>query len=80
MENGGQTPSEENIKAWCRTCRAEDQVSDLITSARTIESMYVEWRRQTRAGMKRLMLSSVPRYERTKLFRIYEHNIIPGLF
>jgi hypothetical protein len=41
--------------------------------------MYVEWR-QTRAGMKRLMLSSVPRYERTKLFRIYEHNIIPGLF
>ncbi|MGH3856124.1 MAG: DUF5753 domain-containing protein [Pseudonocardiaceae bacterium] len=26
------------------------------------------------------MLSSVPRYERTKLFRIYEHNIIPGLF
>lgn len=30
--------------------------------------------------MKRLMLSSVPLYERTTLFRIYEHNIIPGLF
>ncbi|MGH3933819.1 MAG: DUF5753 domain-containing protein, partial [Pseudonocardiaceae bacterium] len=80
VENGGQAPSEENIKAWCRVCRAEDQIPDLIATARSIESMYVEWRRQTRAGMKRLMLSSVPLYQRTKLFRIYEHNIIPGLF
>jgi transcriptional regulator with XRE-family HTH domain len=80
IENGSQAPSEENIKAWCRVCRAEDQISDLIASARSIESMYVELRRQTRAGMKRLTLSTVPLYERTKLFRIYEHNIIPGLF
>jgi transcriptional regulator with XRE-family HTH domain len=80
IENGSQAPSEENIKAWCRACGAEAEIPDLIATARTIESMYVEWRRQTRAGMKRLMLSSVPLYERTKLFRIYEHNIIPGLF
>ncbi len=80
IENGGQAPSEENIKAWCRVCRAEDQLPDLIATARSIESMYVEWQRQTRAGMKRLMLSSVPLYKRTKLFRIYEHNIIPGIF
>jgi transcriptional regulator with XRE-family HTH domain len=80
IENGSQAPSEENIKAWCRICRTEDQISDLIATARSIESMYVEWQRQTRTGMKRLMLSSVPRYERTNLFRIYEHNIIPGLF
>jgi transcriptional regulator with XRE-family HTH domain len=80
VENGGQTPSEEGIRAWCAACHAEDQVPDLIATVRAIESMYVEWRRQTRAGMKRLMLSSVPLYERTKLFRIYEHNIIPGLF
>ncbi|HVQ99716.1 MAG TPA: helix-turn-helix transcriptional regulator [Mycobacterium sp.] len=80
IENGSQAPSEENIKAWCRVCRAEDQIPDLIATARTIESMYVEWQRQTRTGMKRLMLSSTPRYERTKVFRIYEHNIIPGLF
>jgi hypothetical protein len=80
IENGAQAPSEDVIKAWCRVCQAEDQVPDLVATARAIESMYVEWRRQTRAGMKRLMLSSVPLYQRTKLFRIYEHNIIPGLF
>ena len=80
IENGGQAPTEDNIKAWCRACNAEDQIPDLIATARAIESMYVEWRRQTRAGMKRLMLTPVPLYERTTLFRIYEHSAIPGLF
>ncbi|PZS28170.1 MAG: XRE family transcriptional regulator [Pseudonocardiales bacterium] len=80
IENGNQAPSEDNIKAWCRVCQAEDQILDLIATSRSIESMYVEWRKSTRAGMKRLMLSSVPLYDRTQLFRIYEHNIIPGLF
>ncbi len=30
--------------------------------------------------MKRLMLTPVPLYERTTLFRIYEHSAMPGLF
>lgn len=80
VENGGQTPSEEGVKAWCTACKAKGQIPDLVASLRAIESMYLEWRRQTRAGMKRLMLSPVPLYERTKLFRIYEHSSIPGLF
>jgi transcriptional regulator with XRE-family HTH domain len=80
IENGVQAPSEANIKAWCRACNAERQISDLIATARATESMYVEWRRQTRAGMKRLMLTPVPLYERTTLFRIYEHSAVPGLF
>lgn len=80
IENGGQAPSEDDIKAWCLACDAGGQISDLIATARTIESMYVEWRRHTRAGMKRLMLNPVPLYEQTALFRIYEHSFIPGLF
>lgn len=80
VENGSQAPSEDNIKAWCRACNAEPEIPDLIATARAIESMYVEWRRHTRAGMKRLMLTPVPLYERTTLFRMYEHGAIPGLF
>jgi transcriptional regulator with XRE-family HTH domain len=80
IEHGSQTATEHYIKALCHACRAEGHIPDLIASVRAIESMYLEWRRQTRAGMKRLMLSSVPLYERTRIFRIYEHNIVPGLF
>jgi hypothetical protein len=42
--------------------------------------MYVEWQRHMRAGLKRSQESSVPLYERTKLFRGYENTVIPGLF
>jgi len=80
IENGSQAPSEDDIRAWCLACAADGQIPDLIATARAIESMYVEWRRHTRPGMKRLMPTPVPLYEQTTLFRIYEHSAIPGLF
>jgi hypothetical protein len=42
--------------------------------------MYHEYRRQMQAGLKHLQESSVPLYERTSLFRIYENTVVPGLF
>lgn len=80
LEHGTQAPSNEDIRLWCAACSAEDQTTDLIAQARAIESMYVEFRRRTRAGMKQLALAPVPLYERTERFRIYEHHVIPGLF
>ncbi len=80
MEHGVKVATEEEIRIWCRICRAEDQIPDLVATVRAIQTMYQELRRQTRAGMKRLMRAPVPLYERTRRFRIYEHNVIPGLF
>ncbi|MDQ3988022.1 MAG: helix-turn-helix domain-containing protein [Actinomycetota bacterium] len=80
LEHGTQAPSEHDIRAWCRVCGAEDQVPDLIATVRAIESMYVEWQRHLRTGLKHSQSSSVPLYERTKLFRGYENTVIPGLF
>jgi transcriptional regulator with XRE-family HTH domain len=80
MEHGAQATSEQDIKTWCRACDAEDHVPDLIATVRAIESMYVEWQRHMRAGLKHSQTTSVPLYERTKLFRGYENTVIPGLF
>ena len=80
LEHGTQAPSEQDIRTWCRACDAEDQVPDLIATMRAIESMYIEWQRHMRAGLKRSQTSSVPLYERTKLFRVYENTVLPGLF
>ena len=30
IEHGSQTPSEDNIRAWCAACGADDQITDLI--------------------------------------------------
>jgi len=68
------------LREWCRVCGAEGQVPDLIATVRAIESMYIEWHRQMRAGLKQSQVSSVRLYERTKLFRSYENTVIPGLF
>lgn len=80
LEHGTQAPSEHDIKTWCRACNAEDHVPDLIATVRAIESMYIEWQRHMRAGLKRSQAASVSLYERTKLFRGYENTVIPGLF
>lgn len=56
-------------------------MADLIATVRAVESAYLEFRRQSRAGMKRVLGAHTPkRYEHTRVFRIYEHNVIPGLF
>lgn len=80
LENGKQHPSDEDLRAWCHHCHAPAEAADLITSARNVESMYLEWRRQTRAGLRRPQKAKTPAYENAKLFRIYEPALIPGLF
>jgi transcriptional regulator with XRE-family HTH domain len=81
IEHGVQPPTDNDIRDWCRACGAGEQVPDLIATARVVESAYLEFRRQARAGMKRVTgAHTLALYERTSQFRIYEHNVIPGLF
>jgi transcriptional regulator with XRE-family HTH domain len=81
IENGVQHPADQDIRTWCRACAAEPQIPDLIATARAVESAYLEFQRQARAGMRRVLgAHTTARYERTSVFRIYEHNVIPGLF
>ena len=79
LEHGTQNPSEDDLQQWCQACNAVDQLPDLIATVRTIESMYVEWRRSLHSGMKHGQKARIPLYERTKLFRVYEPGLIPRL-
>ena len=81
IEHAVQTPTDQDIRDWCRACGAQDHIPDLLATLRAVESAYLEFRRQARAGMKRVLgTHTLQLYEHTKLFRIYEHNVIPGLF
>ncbi|MER6709760.1 MULTISPECIES: helix-turn-helix transcriptional regulator [unclassified Streptomyces] len=71
--------SDADIRAWCRACGAEDQAADLIAASRTAESMYVQWRQIHRDGMRRVHEKTVPLYERTRHFRVYASNLVPGM-
>jgi transcriptional regulator with XRE-family HTH domain len=78
-EHGGQSLSDADIRTWAAACGAQAQVPDLIAQMRTVDTAYRDWRRHTRAGLRRLQDSAVPLYERTQLLRAHEHWVIPGL-
>jgi transcriptional regulator with XRE-family HTH domain len=80
IEHARTVPSPADIRAWCTICGVPDQAADLTATLRAVESMYVEWRRMVRSGMRRLQEAPLPLYERTRQFRIYEPGVIPGLF
>jgi transcriptional regulator with XRE-family HTH domain len=81
IEHGVQAPSDKDIRGWCRACAAQSQIPDLIATARAVESSYLEFRRQARSGMRRVLGPHTTQlYENTEVFRLYEHNVIPGLF
>ncbi len=80
LEHGTTSPSDDDLRNWCRHCGTAGQLADLIATARSIESMYIEWHRLMRTGLKQAQESVVPLYERTKLFRGYEALVLPGLF
>lgn len=79
LENGARNPTEDDIRVWCQACGAAGQIPDLIATVRHIEAMYLEYRRQMQSGIKHLQESSIPLYQRTQLFRVYETLVIPGL-
>lgn len=42
--------------------------------------MYQEWRRRNSSGMRLAQEQVISDYERTRLFRIYVSNVLPGFF
>lgn len=78
IENGHSAASPETIRAWARACGAEELVAELVEAARGIEGMYVEWRAMERAGLRRAQDSVRSLWDRTKRFKAYSQNLIPG--
>jgi hypothetical protein len=78
IESAKQAPSEADITAWCRVCEADREIPDLIAASRAADSMYIEYRRVNRGGMRRMQESRRPLYERTRLFKAYCPSVVPG--
>ena len=79
VEHGAQGLSDAGIRTWCRACDASDEIPGLIAQARAADSLYREWKRQARSGLRRLQETIEPLYDQTRLFRVHEHWSIPGL-
>lgn len=78
IEHGARAASEDDIRTWCAQCQAEEQIPDLIATARNVEAMWLEWRKTLSTGTKIRQQQSVSLYEQTKLFRVYQPNLVWG--
>ncbi|MFH9475973.1 helix-turn-helix domain-containing protein [Streptomyces anulatus] len=78
IENARTPPADADIRAWCRACDADDQAPDLVEANRQSIDAHVEWRRLQRSGLRRVQESTESLYQRTRTFRVYVSDVIPG--
>ena len=79
IENGKQTPTDDDIKDWARATNSEDQTASLLAALHNLELQHAEWQRVLKTGMKSHQLTLSQLDERTKLYRGFENTVIPGL-
>ncbi|MER6395724.1 helix-turn-helix transcriptional regulator [Kitasatospora sp. NPDC001603] len=79
IQAGQAAPSESDLRAWCHVCGADEQAEELIAASRAVDSMYVEWRRMERSGLRRAQESVFDIYQRTRSFRVYAGRVVPGM-
>lgn len=79
IERAKTPASAADIRAWCKACGAEDRTDDLIAANRQADQMYVHRQKLHRHGMRRAQEEVVPLYERTRHFRVYGSNVVPGM-
>ena len=78
IEHARTPPSDGDIRAWCGICGVSEQAVDLVAASRAVESMWTEWRRLERPGLRRAQESVRPLWQRTQHFRIYSPFLLPG--
>lgn len=54
IENAVTAPADADIRAWSTACGAEGQTADLLAANRQADSLYLQWKRLQRSGMKHL--------------------------
>lgn len=79
LENGKQTPTDDDLRAWASVTNAEHQVDSLLVALHTLELQHAEWSRLLKAGLKPHQGSLAQQDEKTKLYRGFENTVIPGL-
>ncbi len=79
LENGRQTPSDDDIRAWTQATGTNAETEALLASLHTLEVQHAEWRRILHAGIRPRQNELADLDQRTSLFRVFESTVIPGL-
>jgi transcriptional regulator with XRE-family HTH domain len=79
LENGRQSPTDDDIRVWARATEGEGETDGLLASLHTLAVQNVEWQRQLRGGLRAHQNEISALDESTRLFRAFESTYVPGL-
>lgn len=79
LENGRQTPTDDDIIAWTHAVRSENETEALRALLQTLETRHAEWQRLLRTGTLPHQVELAEQDQQTKLYRAFEPAAIPGL-
>jgi len=79
LENGHQTPTDDDIRAWTQATSSENQTEALLISLHTLEVQHADWQRVLRTGIRPRQNKLAELDQQTRLFRAFEATVIPGL-
>nr|WSY53047.1 helix-turn-helix transcriptional regulator [Streptomyces sp. NBC_00886] len=79
LENGRQTATADDLRAWAEGTGQPEAYDELIAKLRGFESHIRSWRRQLAAGHKTVQDAAIVEHERTRVLTIWESCLIPGL-
>jgi transcriptional regulator with XRE-family HTH domain len=79
FETGKRLPSRTDLLALTAACNQPGAADELLAQLSIIDDMYAAWRRQFRAGFGGRQRASLAVEAHTRLFRIFECALVPGL-
>ncbi|WP_410623203.1 helix-turn-helix domain-containing protein [Amycolatopsis sp. cmx-8-4] len=79
IENGRQSPTDQDILDWTRATGAESKAEALLASLHTLEVQHAEWQRVLKTGLLSHQLELTEQDQQTKLYRGFEPMTVPGL-
>lgn len=80
LENARQTATEDDVVVWAQAVQAAPEIADeLIAQAIALLERHDDWKQRHRSGLAALQEDIRDLEARTRLFRVFEPNIVVGL-
>lgn len=79
LETARQTPTGDDIRAWTQATGSEPHAEELLTALHTLEAQHAEWQWVLRPGLQPHQAEIADLDTKTRLFRVFEATVVPGL-
>jgi transcriptional regulator with XRE-family HTH domain len=79
LEMARQTPTDDDIRRWTHATGSDAETEELLASLHALEVQYADWQRIFRTGVRPRQNELAELDQRTRLFRVFEVTVVPGL-